>query len=124
MIETNLVQMGQDVTRAGIEATEASRAILLDLFEKIRQALGAAKMAIVDNDEVAAQSILHLKDEVNQLVYQALQLQAQRLKSEGADDIDVTMFENELIDSMKRIYSLSKRIAKLTVPDSLIQEAA
>jgi phosphate:Na+ symporter len=65
-----------------------------------------------------------IKDEVNQLVYQALQLQAQRLKSEGADNIDVTMFENELIDSMKRIYSLSKRIAKLMVPDSLIQEAA
>jgi phosphate:Na+ symporter len=65
-----------------------------------------------------------IKDEVNRLVYQALQLQAQRLKSEGADNIDVTMFENELIDSMKRIYSLTKRIAKLTVPDSLIQEAA
>jgi hypothetical protein len=48
----------------------------------------------------------------------------QRLKSEGTKNVDVTMFENELIDSMKRIYSLSKRIAKLTVPDSLIQEAA
>jgi len=124
VIETNLVQVGQDVIRDGIEPTEASRAILMDLYEKIRLALGAARSAIVDNDEVAAQSILHLKDDVNQLTYQALQLQAQRLKSEGADNIDVTMFENELIDSMKRIYSLTKRIAKLTVPDSLIQEAA
>jgi len=124
VIETNLVQVGQGVIRDGIEATEASRAILMGLYEKIRQALGAAKMAIVDNDEVAAQSILHLKDDVNQLVYQAIQLQAQRLKSEGADNVDITMFENELIDSMKRIYSLTKRIAKLTVPDALIQEAA
>lgn len=124
VIETNLVQVGQDVIRDGIEPTEASRAILMDLYETIRQALGAAKMAIVDNDEVAAQSILHLKDDVNQLVYRAIQLQAQRLKSEGADNIDITMFENELIDSMKRIYSLTRRIAKLTVPDALIQEAA
>lgn len=37
--------------------------------------------------------------------------------------IDVTQFENELIDCMKRIYSLTKRIAKLTVPESLIHEA-
>jgi len=124
VIETNLVQVGQDVIRDGIEATETSRAILMDLYEKIRLALGAARSVIVDNDEVAAQSILHLKDDVNQLAYQALQLQAQRLKSEGADNVEVTMFENEMIDSMKRIYSLTKRIAKLKVPDALIQEAA
>jgi phosphate:Na+ symporter len=74
--------------------------------------------------DAATQSILHMKDDVNQLTYQALQLRAEKLNSEGADNVDVTLFENELIDSMKRIYSLSKRIAKLTVPDSLIQEEA
>jgi phosphate:Na+ symporter len=79
---------------------------------------------VVDNDEVAAQNILHMKNDINQLVFQALQVQAQRLKSEGADNIDVTHFENELIDSMKRIYTLTKRIAKLTLPDAMIHDTA
>ena len=65
-----------------------------------------------------------MKDDINRLVSEALQLQAQRLKSEGAENIDVTHFENELLDSMKRIYSLTRQIAKLSIPESLFQESA
>jgi phosphate:Na+ symporter len=124
VIETNLVEVGQDAIRNGIAATETSRLILTDLYQQVRQALGAASAVVVDNDEVAAQNILHMKNDINQLVFQALQVQAQRLKSEGADNIDVTHFENELIDSMKRIYTLTKRIAKLTLPDAMIHDTA
>ena len=124
VIETNLVHLGHDVIRDGVVATETSRAIFTELYEKIRQALGFAKNVIVEDDELAAQSILHMKNSVKQLAYKALEMQAERLKREGADNIDATKFENDLIDCMSRIYSLTKRIAKLKVPDALIQETA
>jgi len=124
VIETNLVEIGQDAIRNGLTETETAREILRSLYEQVRHALGAVNAVVVDRDEVAAQEILHMKDDINQLVKQALQVQAQRLKIEGADNIDITHFENELIDSMKRIYSLTKRIAKLSLPESLLHESA
>lgn len=124
VIETNLVEVGQGAIREGINETETAREILRSLYEQIRHALGAVNAVIVENDEIAAQDILHMKDDINQLVLEALQLQAQRLKTEGADNIDITKFENELIDSMKRIYSLTKRIARLALPPAVVEEAA
>jgi phosphate:Na+ symporter len=77
---------------------------------------------LIENDEVAAQCVLHMKSDINQLAYKALQIQAKRLQQEGSHNIEVTQFENDLIDCMKRIYTLTKRIAKLTVPVLMIQE--
>lgn len=124
VIETNMVNVGQQAIRLGIQETEAEREVLENLYVQVRQALGALQAVAVENDEVAAQNILHMKDDINRLVLEVLQLQAKRLKIEGADNIDVTHLENELIDSMKRIYSLTKRVAKLSLPDSLLQESA
>jgi len=104
--------------------SETVAEILRSLYDKITLAVSSAKTAIVELDEIAAQNILHLKDEINQLVYQMVKLQAQRLKTEGADDIQITMFENELLDSMKRIYTLTKRLARLTLPGTLFEELA
>jgi len=121
VIETNLVEVGQDVIRSGITESETARVILEGLYEQVRQALGAVKAVVVENDQIAAQDILHMKEDINRLVLQAIKVQAQRLQAEGADKIDITKFENELIDSMKRIYSLTKRIAKLALPLALVE---
>ena len=113
MIETNMVEVGLKAIASELKGTETVREILSELYDKISLAVSSAKKSIVEGDEIAAQSILHMKEEINQLVYEVVKVQAQRLKTEGADDIQITMFENELLDSMKRIYSLSKRIAPL-----------
>ncbi len=123
VIETNIVDAAHRSFSGGISRTEVSREVLKSLYEIIREALSAAKSAIVENDEIAAQKILHFKDEVNRLIYEAVRMQSKRLGSEGADDVVVTMFENELIDSMKRIYSLTKRIARLTLPPVVAEES-
>jgi phosphate:Na+ symporter len=124
VIETNLVEMGQDVIRSGVTENETSRVILESLYEQVRRALGAVRAIVVERDEIAAQDILHMKDDIDRFVLQALQVQAQRLKVEGTDNIDITKFENELIDSMKRIYSLARQIARLALPPALAEEIA
>ena len=121
VIESNLVEVGQEAIRNGITENETTREILRSLYEKIRHALGAVNAVVVEQDEIAAQDIVHMKDDIKQLVMRALRVQAQRLQTEGADNIDITKFEHELIDSMKRIYSLTKRIAKLTLPLAVVE---
>ena len=122
MIETNLVATGHQAIRAGVSDSETSREILKELYKAIQKAMTNAKGSLIDEDEVAAQSVVHMKDSINQLALNALKKQSERLQKEGPHNIDVTQFENELIDSMKRIYSLTKRIARLSVPDSLNQD--
>ncbi len=123
VIETNIVEAAHRSFSGGIPRTEVSREILRSLYEIIREALSAARSSIVENDEIAAQKILHFKDDVNQLIYEAVRMQSKRLGSEGADDVAITMFENDLIDSMRRIYSLTKRIARLTMPPVVAEES-
>ncbi len=122
VIETNLVATGHQAIRAGVSDSETSREILKELYKAIQKAMTNAKGSLIDEDEVAAQSVVHMKDSINQLALNALKKQSERLQKEGPHNIDVTQFENELIDSMKRIYSLTKRIARLSVPDSLNQD--
>ena len=124
VIETNLVEVGQDAISSGIKENETARDVLNHLYERVRQALEAVNSVIVEKDEIAAQDILHMRDDITRLVLQALQVQARRLQTEGADNIEVTQFENEMIDSMKRIYSLTKRIARLGLPLPLAEEFA
>ncbi|MGI9264006.1 MAG: Na/Pi cotransporter family protein, partial [Gammaproteobacteria bacterium] len=123
VIETNLVEMGLDWIRSGATKTETGRVVLQNLYEQVRKGLEAVNAAVVENDEIAAQDILHMKGDIDQLVMQALQVQSQRLKAEGADNIDITKFENDLIDSLRRIYSLTRQIAWLTLPSALAEEA-
>ena len=122
VIETNLVQVGKEAVRLKLQATETERTILSQLYYQLREVLSATQTIALNDDELAAQNILHMKDNINQLVREAIQMQAKRLKQEGAENIDVTHMENELMDSLKRIYSLSKRIAKLSLPKNLFQE--
>jgi len=124
VIETNLVAAGHQAIRAGVSDSETSRDIIKELYEAIQKAMTNAKASLVDEDEVAAQSVVHMKDSINQLALNALKKQSERLQKEGSHNIDVTQFENELIDSMKRIYSLTKRVARLSTPDSLNQDTA
>ncbi|WP_448553137.1 Na/Pi cotransporter family protein [Thalassotalea montiporae] len=122
VIETNLVEVGKEAVRLKLKATETERTILSQLYYQLREVLSATQTITQNDDELAAQNILHMKDNINQLVREAIQMQAKRLKQEGSENIDVTHMENELMDSMKRIYSLSKRIAKLSLPKKLFQE--
>jgi phosphate:Na+ symporter len=124
VIETNLVGVGHDAIRSGVTETETARVVLESLYEQVQLALAAVNAVVVEKDEIAAQDIVHMKDDIDQLVLQALQVQAQRLRAEDADKIDITKFENELIDSMKRIYSLSRRIARLALPPALVEETS
>ncbi len=124
VIETNLVSIGHAVIDSGAVVTETTQTIMRELYDKTKESLIKVRQAVLEDDEVAAQEVIHMKAEINKLVKEVLILQAERLDKEGAENITVTQFENDLIDGMKRIYSLTKRIAKNSVPASIKSEAS
>jgi len=78
-----------------------------------------AVQAIRDDDQRAAQDVLTLKDEVHQQVDSALQHQAGRLGAGDERHLEVLRLEMEFVDKLKRIYALSKRIAKAVLPEAV-----
>ncbi|GGI72383.1 Na/Pi cotransporter family protein [Shewanella gelidii] len=81
--------------------------------ERVNQALLDCVNAVRREDAALAEQVLHAKRELNSLLETVLTHQAERL-SEG-DELRLKLFrvEMEWVDSLKRIYTLSKRIAKL-----------
>jgi phosphate:Na+ symporter len=124
VIETDLVETGHEAMREDIASTETTRYAMKALYEAVKVSLAEAIQAIVKNDELASQQVIHMKNEINNLVKEALEYQAARVKLQEPDAMKIMRFEGEVIDALKRIYSLAKRIAKLNIPEPLLQEAA
>ena len=80
-----------------------------------------AVQAVRDNDQRAAESVLMLKDSVRDLSERLLTRKAQRITEEDRDYLALMRLEMSFVDQMRRIYTLSKRIAKVVLPPVLAQ---
>jgi phosphate:Na+ symporter len=119
ILETDLASLGQKLVRANLVPSETMSLLLNDLFEGVYRALDKAVCAVRDNDQTAAQDVIALKGEIEQLTQAALERQAQSLAESGEARLDTLNAEFELTDKLKRIYSLSKRIARLWMPEEV-----
>jgi phosphate:Na+ symporter len=80
--------------------------------------------AIGDVDQNKALEVINMKSEINGLIDDALQYQAARVAPTTPDSIATFRMEDEVIDALRRIYRLSKRVARLILPDVIsIKEA-
>jgi phosphate:Na+ symporter len=65
-----------------------------------------------------------MKSDINRLISDALQFQAERVTPTTPDLIATFRREDEVIDSLRRIYRLSRRLATLIIPDELAAKEA
>ncbi len=124
VIETDVVALGRKKHRLQIPVSETMHRIGDELFVTVQRALELAIRAIQDEDEVAAQEVLMLKEEVNARVEEALSHQAKRLASDDGNRVEIFRFEMEAVEQLKRIYTLTKRMAKTILPDAIKAQAA
>ena len=90
--------------------------VFRDLYERVCASVEDAVRAVADDDETRARDVIAMKAEINRQIAEALDYQAERVAPTTPDLIAVFRMEDEFIDSLKRIYSLSKRLAKLFLP--------
>jgi len=116
VLESDLSHLGRVMIEQNMQPSETMLLILSTLYDGIYRALEAAIKAVLENDQRAAQEVIALRGQINQQVDAALQRQVSSLALSGQERLKTLQMEFELIDKLKRIYTLTKRIARLILP--------
>ena len=119
IIETDFVTIGKNRIEQKLEASDAMKSMLLELHAVVSKALALAVQAVRDEDQRAAQEVVALKGEVDRRIDGALAHQAGKLVEDDPKRVAIFRLEMELVDKLKRIHTLSKRIARGVLPEEL-----
>ena len=102
-----------------ITPSETATELLRQMYDPVERSLDAAVRAIRDADPTAAQEVLALRSDVNSRMERFIQHQAGRLSTGDPKRPTIFQIEMQVMDGLKRIYTLSKRIARVTMPSEL-----
>ncbi len=119
VIETNMVVSGNERIDGGISISDSTQEVLIGLHKAITKAVEAAIQAVSQSNELAAQVVTTMKEEINSLTDTAAVHQAQRLVAEEPNRIAAYTLEIDIIEKLKRIYYFAKRMAKTVMPEAV-----
>ena len=112
VIETNLVTLGRERVRAEIEFSKKSEPYLRDFFEKVTWCAEESFASLIEGNSKKAETVIGMKKEISDLA-EVTQLHLEkRLNTESDIPLAEYRILSEIVENMKRIYYLSKRIAK------------
>jgi len=120
VVEDGLAEVGHKMQSEGVRPSEATGELLAGLYEVVAKAVAMAVEAVKSNDQKAAQEVLALKGEVNRNIAEITRRQAERLALDEPQRPTIFRLEMAIVDNLKRIYTLSKRIAKVILPKELL----
>ena len=103
--------------------SEITRLLMTKLGDKVSTAVDQAVQAVRENDEKAAENVILVKDEIRQIADEFLQRQAERIGIQEPGRLNLVRLEMELLDNLRSIYTLAKRIAKEFVPSEVASKA-
>ena len=123
VIESELVGLGKRVIERDLRVDETTRILFTELADKVTQAVERVIRSIRDSDEQAAADVIAVKDDIRRLADEALARQSQRIGAAETRNIELIRLEFEVLDNLRRIYTLAKRIAKDFVPEEVAEKA-
>ena len=123
VIETDIVSLARRAANIKSVSGEETRAMLTELYDSTLQSVELAVKAIRDNDQNAAESVVILKDTFRMQSDRLLGHKAVRLSAEDPDYLELVRLQMGFVDQMRRIYTLAKRVAKVTLPPVIAQQA-
>ena len=124
VVEAEIIPVGRALIASDLKASETTRHTLDALYRRVCDSVEEAITAIAELDAGRANNVINMKGEINGLIDDALNYQAERVSPTDPDLIRAFRLEDEVIDALKRIYSLSKRISKLLLPVAVAAKAA
>jgi phosphate:Na+ symporter len=112
VIETNLVTLGRERVKAELQFSKQSEPYLRKFFDKVIWCADESFNAFIEGNTKRADVVINMKKEVSQLAQETQSHLEERLNFEK--DVPLTEYRilSEIVENMKRIYYLSKRIAK------------
>ena len=123
VIESGLVDIGKGFIDHELKPSDTTRLLLREFAAKVQQAVEDTVKAVREEDETAAGAVIAIKDDIRRLADEALQLQSERIGVQETRHLDLVRMELELLDNLRRIYTLAKRVAKDFVPEEVASKA-
>jgi phosphate:Na+ symporter len=122
VIETDLVALGYKAVELTSRSSDETRELLVAFYTTITESVEAAVKSVRDNDQRAAETVLMMKDSVRAQSEGLLMRKAQHLTGDDQDYLELVRLEMTFVDQMRRMYTLSKRIAKVSLPAVLANQ--
>ena len=119
IIESELVPLLRRLVESGRRPSSTVSEMLSSLGETAATALGQAIEAVAGADESLARDVIAMKASQRQVVDQIYQHQARQLGQANADEITAVRMEMEILERLRRLYSLARRIAKEVLPPEI-----
>jgi phosphate:Na+ symporter len=116
VVETELVPLLQRFIRSDARMSATHQETLSRLGRQVADALALAIGALSENDQVKAQAVVAMKPELDGIVAQILGTQSQELGAVERGNIGRVRLELDLMDKLRRVYTLSKRMAREVLP--------
>jgi len=121
VIETDIVALARKLSDIKSASGDETRRMLQELHISVAKSVELAVQAVRDNDQQAAASVLMMKDTLREQSDQLLERKAMRLMADDPDYLALVRLEMSFVDQMRRIYTLAKRVAKVTLPPVIAQ---
>jgi len=123
VIEGDLVGLGREFLVQELRPSETTRLLLREFAAQVIQAVSGVIKSICEKDETAAAAVLAQKDEIRRLADEALKLQSERIAVSEPQHLKLIQLEMELLENLRRIYTLAKRVARDFVPEKVAGHA-
>jgi len=124
IIETDLVYLGHEGIKSQVQISEETRAVLNKLHNIVATTAELAIDAVMENDQLAAQEVIDMKADITRLMESAALHETERLVAEEPNRLAAYSLEMDIIEKLKRIYYLAKRMAKTVVTEETSEQAA
>ncbi|RMF42279.1 MAG: Na/Pi cotransporter family protein [Planctomycetota bacterium] len=115
VIDENLLDIARKRLRRRVRVSPSTQAVLRPLHRRVREAFTQVQRGLADADLAASRSAADSKSEVYRLADQAASHLAQRLVADEPNRLDAFRTESDIIEHMKRINTLTRRIARLLI---------
>ncbi|MFC1681089.1 Na/Pi cotransporter family protein [Pseudomonadota bacterium] len=116
VVETDVVAIGEGFIERGIRPSEETGILLKDIGDMLVAAIDDLITAVREHDETAALKVISIRHDMRRFAEDFIVRQSQRIAGREGAQIDLVRLEMELLDSMRRIYTLAKRVAREFVP--------
>lgn len=119
VIESELSEICKKYIDYDLHESDASLALFIDFSQTVGDTFDKLVRAIKNDDENAAAEVITVKEHIRHAVDEILKNQASRISVETNKDLLLVRLELELVDKLRRIYTLTKRVAREFIPKEL-----
>ena len=123
VIESELSEISKKFIDQDLQESDETLVLLVKLAQMVSEAFDKLVVAIKNNDEAIAAEVIALKEQIQHSVDNILKNQASRISIQTGKHLLLVRLELELVDHLRHIYTLTKRIAKEFIPDELAIKA-